>query len=62
MGTLDLFHDEDLAYAGRLVAAGVGCDVVEVPGAFHGFDLVARATVVQGFRAAQVAALAGALH
>ncbi len=62
VGTLDLFHDEDLAYADRLRAAGVGCDVVEVPGAFHGFDLVAKAPVVQGFRAAQVAALAGALR
>jgi acetyl esterase/lipase len=62
VGTLDLFHDEDLAYAERLGAAGVECAVVEVPGAFHGFDLVAKARVVQEFRAAQVAALAGALH
>jgi acetyl esterase/lipase len=62
VGTLDLFHDEDLAYAGRLRDAGVGCEVVEVPGAFHGFDMVAKAAVVQGFRAAQVDALADALH
>ncbi|MGA2835558.1 MAG: alpha/beta hydrolase [Acidimicrobiales bacterium] len=62
VGTLDLFHDEDLAYAGRLRSAGVDCAAVEVPGAFHGFDLVAKAPVVRGFRAAQVAALAGALH
>ncbi len=61
VGTLDLFHDEDLAYAERLGAAGSGCAVVEVPGAFHGFDLVAKATVVREFRAAQVAALAAAL-
>ena len=62
VGTLDLFHDEDVAYAERLGKAGVDCDIVEVPGAFHGFDLVAKAPVVQAFRAAQVAALAGALH
>jgi acetyl esterase/lipase len=62
VGTLDLFHDEDLAYAERLRAAGVTCQVVEVLGAFHGFDLVAKAPVVKGFRADQVAALADALH
>jgi acetyl esterase/lipase len=42
VGTLDLFHDEDLVYAERLRAAGVPCEVVEVPGAFHGFDATFR--------------------
>lgn len=41
VGTLDLFHSEDLAYARRLEAAGVRCEVREVPGAFHGFDKLA---------------------
>ncbi|MCX2931875.1 alpha/beta hydrolase [Mycobacterium sp. CVI_P3] len=41
VGTLDLFHDEDLDYADRLRAAGVPCDVHVVPGAFHGFDGIA---------------------
>jgi acetyl esterase/lipase len=41
VGTHDLFHDEDLAYAQRLRDAGVPCQVDLVPGAFHGFDLVA---------------------
>lgn len=50
VGTLDLFHDEDLAYAARLEAAGVDCDVHEVPGAFHGFDgLAPRAAVSQAY-------------
>ena len=40
VGTLDLFHDEDLAYAERLHAAGVPCQVEVVPGAFHGFDAI----------------------
>lgn len=40
VGTHDLFHDEDLAYAERLKAAGVPCQVETIPGAFHGFDLV----------------------
>lgn len=40
VGTLDLFHREDLAYAERLTSAGVPCEVHEVPGAFHGFDKI----------------------
>lgn len=42
VGTLDLFHDEDLAYAERLRDAGVPAEVLEVPGVFHGFDAVFR--------------------
>ena len=34
VGTHDLFHDEDLAYAERLTAAGVPCQIEVVPGAF----------------------------
>lgn len=50
VGDLDLFHDEDLAYAERLKAAGVPCDVEIVKGAFHGFDgIVPRASVSQQF-------------
>jgi acetyl esterase/lipase len=50
VGTLDLFHDEDLAYGERLKAAGVPCEVHVVPGAFHGFDAVAaKAEVSQSF-------------
>ncbi|WP_420714721.1 alpha/beta hydrolase [Mycobacterium sp. Aquia_213] len=41
VGTHDLFHDEDLAYAERLRAAGVPCQVDVIPGAFHGFDMIA---------------------
>jgi acetyl esterase/lipase len=55
VGTLDLFHAEDLAYAERLTAAGVPCDVEVVPGAFHGFDgVVPKAPVSQTFFASQV--------
>ncbi|MCV7344773.1 alpha/beta hydrolase [Mycolicibacterium rhodesiae] len=50
VGTLDLFHDEDLDYAARLQAAGVPCEVHVVPGAFHGFDgIVAKADVSKAF-------------
>jgi acetyl esterase/lipase len=58
VGTLDLFHQEDLAYAERLNAAGVACELVEVPGAFHGFDgVVADAEVSRSFIGSQVAFL-----
>jgi len=62
VGTLDLFHDEDVAYAGRLEAAGVACTLEVVPGAFHGFDVVAKSGVARAFRASQAAALGAALH
>ena len=62
VGTLDLFHDEDLAYADRLRSAGVSCAVSEVDGAFHGFDLIVpKATVSRAFTEAQIAALLKAL-
>lgn len=58
VGTHDLFHDEDLAYAQRLNKAGVPCHVEVVPGAFHGFDLVApKAKVSHSFFASQCASL-----
>lgn len=50
VGTFDLFHDEDLAYAERLRAAGVPCDVEVIEGAFHGFDaIVPKADVSMKF-------------
>ena len=58
VGTLDLFHEEDMAYARRLEACGVECEIHAVPGAFHGFDRFApRAPVVQDFRKSQISAL-----
>jgi acetyl esterase/lipase len=58
VGTFDLFHDEDLAYAERLKAAGVPCDVEVVQGAFHGFDGIApKADVSQSFFKSQCALL-----
>lgn len=39
VGSLDLFHDEDVEYARRLNDAAVGCELIVVPGGFHGFDM-----------------------
>ena len=62
VGTHDLFHDEDLAYAERLTRAGVPCRVDVIPGAFHGFDQVApKAQVSQAFFDRQCEALRLAL-
>ncbi|OBI76515.1 alpha/beta hydrolase [Mycobacterium sp. E740] len=58
VGDLDLFHDEDLAYAERLRAAGVPCEVEVIKGAFHGFDgIVPNASVSQRFFNSQCAML-----
>lgn len=62
VGTLDLFHDEDVAYAERLREAGVATELAIVPGAFHAFDaLVPRAEVSRRFVASYRAAIARAL-
>jgi acetyl esterase/lipase len=58
VGSLDLFHDEDVAYAMRLRDAGVDCELHVVDGAFHGFDAVAMKTAVAyAFFAKQCASL-----
>ena len=35
VGTFDMFHDEDVAYAAALELAGVACELHVYPGAFH---------------------------
>jgi acetyl esterase/lipase len=63
VGTLDLFMDEDLAYAARLRAAGVPCRVEVVEGAFHAFDYLApMSTISRDFRDSQLDALASAFR
>jgi acetyl esterase/lipase len=39
VGALDLFVDEDIEYARRLINAGVATELLVMPGAFHGFDV-----------------------
>lgn len=58
VGSIDLFVDEDIAYARRLIDAGVPTQMEVVPGAFHGFDGIGATTrVAQDFTTAKVNAL-----
>ncbi len=61
VGSLDLFVEEDIAYAQRLILAGVPTELDVVPGAYHGFQLFSPdAAVSQRFVLAQFNALAQA--
>jgi acetyl esterase/lipase len=63
VGTRDLFVDEDIAYAGRLIAAGVAAELHVYPGAFHGAEvLVPMAALSRRLVADQDEALKRALH
>jgi acetyl esterase/lipase len=41
VGAIDLFVDEDVEYARRLINAGVPTELHVTPGAYHGYDLLA---------------------
>ena len=60
-GSLDLFLEEDLAYAQRLLRAGVPVELHVYPGAYHGFQWAAEAQVSQTAARDSRAALARAL-
>jgi acetyl esterase/lipase len=62
-GELDLFRDEDLAYATRLLQAGVPTEVHVYPGAYHAFEALAPlARVSERAMANRIGALRRALH
>jgi acetyl esterase/lipase len=51
VGDLDLFYDENVDYAEKLRASGVPCELVTVPGMYHGADgLAPKARSMQDFR------------
>lgn len=53
VGSLDLFVDEDIEYARRLLDAGVPTELLVVGGAFHGFDgLAPQSAIAKRFTAA----------
>jgi len=57
VGALDLFLEEDLEYARRLMQAGVSTELHIYPGAYHGFRMVPNAQVTQAAQRDQLAAL-----
>ncbi len=49
VGSLDLFLDEDMRYARRLISDGCAVEFKIYPGAIHGFPLVEDANISQAF-------------
>jgi acetyl esterase/lipase len=62
-GSVDLFVQENIVYAQRLVEAGVATELYVAPGGFHGFDVIAPdAAISKRFTAAWNDALSRKLH
>ena len=57
-GSLDLFFDEDLDYARRLVDAGVPVELHSYPGAIHAFNMMAEAGISRAFNRDMVGGIA----
>ncbi|MCA9965064.1 MAG: alpha/beta hydrolase [Anaerolineales bacterium] len=63
VGTPDLFRDEDIAYAQRLMKAGVPTELHVYADGFHGFDgFAAGSDAAQRFSGEQIRLLSRALH
>ncbi|GGC06675.1 esterase [Novosphingobium endophyticum] len=62
VGMLDLFLDEDIQYARRLIADGNKVELHVLPGAYHGFELAASARLTRESEAERRAALAKAFR
>ena len=61
VGSLDLFVDECLVYARRLMRAGVAVELIVYPGCFHGFKMAATSRVAMRAEDDNIAALRRAL-
>lgn len=57
VGALDLFIDQNLEYAQRMIRAGVPSELHVYPGAFHSFNRVGTASIAQRLRADYTQAL-----
>lgn len=62
VGSIDLFADEDIDYARRLLDAGIPTELHVVPGAFHGFDGIPGTKLSAQFRTTLIAALTQGLN
>lgn len=61
VGSIDLFHDEDLEYAQRLTEAGVPCELHVEPGMYHAADMFApNSPTMTGFTRLMLDALGAA--
>ncbi len=55
IGDIEIFHEECIAYADALKAAGVPCEIVVVPGMYHTAEGIARKTLsMRNFHAGMV--------
>lgn len=57
VGSLDLFLEENIDYATRLLQAGVPTELHVYPGAVHGFELAAHTAIAQAAMRDRLAAL-----
>lgn len=62
VGGLDLFLEEDMDYAARLMAVGVPVELQVYPGAYHAFEMVIDADVARRAEADRRRALAAAFR
>jgi acetyl esterase/lipase len=63
VGSIDLFVEEDIAYARRLIEAGVLTELYVAPGGYHGFDIIVpEARISKRFKAAWNDALSRGLN
>lgn len=62
VGTLDLFLEEDMEYARRLIRAGVPTELHVYPGAFHGFPMMENAKVAKAHTRDYLSALGRAFN
>jgi len=63
VGSIDLFVEEDISYALRLINSGVTTELMVVPGAYHAFDWLApESSLTKQFNERIVAALQQAFN
>jgi acetyl esterase/lipase len=63
VGSIDLFVEEDIEYARRLIEAGVPTELYVAPGGYHGFDIIVPdARISKRFKAAWSDALSRGLN
>ena len=60
--SMDLFRDENIEYAQRLLAAGIDTELVVMPGACHGFQLLPNTSFSKRYADTHLEALGRALN